>query len=101
MDERLRLVVRTQPVLPNWPETVGVRTAGRQNVISIRSPVGVLLENASNFEHDNRFGWTRCVVWAMVFEAALVIAGLLCWGLSLEPRSAAAAKSVWALLASC
>jgi hypothetical protein len=34
---------------------------------------------------ESRFGCVRFLVWAMVFEVALVIAGLLCWRLRLWP----------------
>jgi hypothetical protein len=83
MRERLRLVAHPQPALPKWSESAAVRATDRKKVIRIRSPVDVLLENASKIERHHRFGWTRCVVWAIAFAAALLIAGLLCWGLSL------------------
>jgi len=36
-------------------------------------------------EHESHFGCVRFLVWAMVFEVALVIAGLLWWRLRLWP----------------
>jgi hypothetical protein len=42
-------------------------------------------EDVAAIEHESHFGCVRLLVWAMVFEVALVIAGLLWWRLRLWP----------------
>jgi hypothetical protein len=41
-------------------------------------------EDVANIEHESHFGYARCLVWGLVFEAVMVIAGLLCWELRLR-----------------
>jgi hypothetical protein len=56
-----------------------VRTLGlnAQNSTGLR-PLG---SDPTNYESHFGFGGARCLVWATLIEAGLVIAGLLCWQL--------------------
>jgi hypothetical protein len=58
-----------------------VRTLGSnaQNSTGLRS-----LGSDPTYD-ESHFGCARCLIWAIVFEAGLVIAVLLCWQLRLSP----------------
>jgi hypothetical protein len=42
-------------------------------------------EDVVSIEHERHFGCVRFLVWALVLEVALVVAGLVCWRLQVLP----------------
>jgi hypothetical protein len=42
---------------------------------------GIVPEDADDVHYDGRFGCARVLVWALIFEGALVIAISICWWL--------------------
>jgi hypothetical protein len=57
------------------------RTPGREVCLDHQKSTGVVPEDAKDIHHQSHFGSARVVVWALIFEGALVIAISVRWWL--------------------
>jgi hypothetical protein len=59
---------------------------GRTPGLNAPHPTGLQPLGSDQTYDESHFGCARCLVWAIVLEAGLVIAVLLCWQLRLLPH---------------
>jgi hypothetical protein len=66
---------------------IATRQASRKDVrtlgLNAQNSTGLRPVGSDPTYYESHFGRARCLVWAIVFEAGLVIAVLLCWQLRL------------------
>ena len=60
-----------------------VRTLGLNGLMDSQNSAGLRPLGSDPTYYESHFGCARCLVWAVVFEAGLAIAVLLCWQLLL------------------
>jgi hypothetical protein len=62
-----------------------VRTLGLNGLMDSQNSAGLRPLGSDPTYYESHFDCARCLVWAIVFEAGLAIAALLCWQLLLLP----------------
>jgi hypothetical protein len=61
--------------------TDGTRGGALQSHAGQTGSAGIFLDDPQELDSEDRLGCVRGVLWSLVFEAALVIAGIIYWKL--------------------